>query len=203
MPVSPSPSSPHPPQSSHTRAAPPRRLLWHHLIFGLWFRPVEVLDEARDRSVWGAATFLCLLCGTLGTLGNDSFREGWRVGPGQALEAMALADGVLLLASLLLGVATQAIARRLGGNGKFGPTVTLFVVIFWATDLPRLALDACLPGDSYAVRAAAWITSAFGYAFAALLIRGQHHLPTHKAVAAVSVQMLAAVALLKFPAGGS
>ncbi|MBB5118747.1 YIP1 family protein [Streptomyces eurocidicus] len=179
----------------------PRKLLWHRLIFGLWFRPVEVLDEARDRSVWGAAAFLCLLCGALGTLGNDSFWEGWRVGPGQALEAMALADGVLLLASLLLGVATQAIARRLGGNGKFGPTVTLFVVIFWATDLPRLALDACLPGDSYPVRAAAWITSAFGYAFAALLIRGQHHLPTHKAVAAVSVQMLAAVALLKFPPG--
>lgn len=199
MPVSPSPSSP-PSQPVRPRRAP-RKLLWHRLIFGLWFRPVEVLDEARDRSVWGAAAFLCLLCGALGTLGNDSFWEGWRVGPGQALEAMALADGVLLLASLLLGVATQAIARRLGGNGKFGPTVTLFVVIFWATDLPRLALDACLPGDSYPVRAAAWITSAFGYAFAALLIRGQHHLPTHKAVAAVSVQMLAAVALLKFPPG--
>ncbi|MFD0381816.1 hypothetical protein ACFQ2B_03560 [Streptomyces stramineus] len=134
-------------------------------------------------------------------MGRDSFWGQWRVSPALALEAMAIADGVLLLASLLLGVATHAIARRLGGNGKFGPTVTLFVVLFWATDLPRLALDACLPGDSFAVRAAAWTTSGFGYAFAALLIRGQHHLPTHKAVAAVSVQMLAAVALLKFPTG--
>ncbi|QLE74888.1 hypothetical protein FGW37_27775 [Streptomyces rectiverticillatus] len=197
MPVS---ASPHSPPAPHASAAPRRRLYWHRLFFGLWYRPVEILDEARDRSVWGAAAFLCLLCGALGTVGKDSFREGWRVGPALALEAMAIADVVLLLASLLLGIATQAIARRLGGNGKFGPTVTLFVVVFWATDLPRLALDACLPGDSFPVRAAAWITSAFGYAFATLLIRGQHHLPTHKAVAAVSIQMLAAVALLKFPA---
>ncbi|MBT2387080.1 YIP1 family protein [Streptomyces sp. ISL-11] len=189
------------PSPSHAPAPKPRGPLWHRLIFGLWYRPVEVLDEARDRSVWGTAAFLCLLCGALGTVGKDSFRGQWRVSPTLALEAMAIADGVLLLASLLLGVVTQAIARRLGGNGKFGPTVTLFVVLFWATDLPRLALDAWLPGDSFPVRAAAWITSAFGYAFAALLIRGQHHLPTHKAVAAVSIQMLAAVALLKFPHG--
>ncbi|WP_116214905.1 YIP1 family protein [Streptomyces olivoreticuli] len=201
MPVTPSPSAPAS-SAPHAPAAAPRRLLWHRLIFGLWLRPVEVLDKARDRSVWGAAAFLCLLCGVLGTLGRDDFRAQWRVSPSLALEAMAIADGVLLLASLLLGAATHAIARRLGGNGKFGPTVTLFVVIFWATDLPRLALDAWLPGGSYAVRAAAWITAGFGYAFSALLIRGQHHLPTHKAVAAVSIQMLAATALLKFPTGG-
>ncbi|MGW1077274.1 YIP1 family protein [Streptomyces sp. NPDC002537] len=198
MPVTPSPTAPVS-SSSRLPAARPRRLLWPRLIFGLWFRPVEVLDEARDRSVWGTATFLCLLCGVLGTVGKDSFWGQWRISPTLALEAMAIADGVLLLASLLLGVATHAIARRLGGNGRFGPTVTLFVVIFWATDLPRLVLDTWLPGDSYAVRAAAWITAGFGYAFAALLIRGQHHLPTHKAVAAVSIQMLAALALLKFP----
>ncbi|MET9413184.1 hypothetical protein ABZY03_03125 [Streptomyces klenkii] len=197
MPVS---ASPHSPPAPRTPAARRRRLYWHRLFFGLWYRPVEILDEARDRSVWGAAAFLCVLCGALGTMGRDGFWEGWRVGPAFALEAMAIADVVLVLASLLLGIATQAIARRLGGNGKFGPTVTLFVVVFWATDLPRLALDACLPGGSFPVRAAAWVTSAFGYAFATLLIRGQHHLPTHKAVAAVSIQMLAAVALLKFPA---
>lgn len=201
MPVTPSPSAPAS-SSPHTPAAAPRRLLWHRLIFGLWFRPVEVLDEARDRSVWGAATFLCLLAGLLGTLGRGDFQAQWRVSPTLAMEAVAIADGVLLLASLLLGVVTHAIARRLGGNGRFGPTVTLFVVIFWATDLPRLALHAWLPGGSYPVRAAAWITAGFGYAFSALLIRGQHHLPTHKAAAAVSIQMLAAVALLKFPAGG-
>ncbi|WP_229326381.1 YIP1 family protein [Streptomyces sp. UNOC14_S4] len=200
MPVSPSSTTPTPPPSRPPVAAR-RRLLWHRLIFGLWLRPVEVLDEARDRSVWGAATFLCLVCGILGTVGRDSFEGQWGISPRLALEAMAIADGVLLLASLLLGVATHAIARRLGGNGRFGPTVTLFVVIFWATDLPRLLLDAWLPSGSYVVKAAAWITFGFGYAFAALLIRGQHHLPTHKALASVSIQMLAAVALLKFPAG--
>ncbi|MEV4440584.1 YIP1 family protein [Streptomyces sp. NPDC049577] len=187
--------------SSKPTSAKPRRLLWHRLIFGLWYRPVDVLDEARDRSVWGAATFLSLLCGAMGTMGKDSFWGQWEVSPALALWAMAIGAVVVLLASLLLGIVTHAIARRLGGNGRFAPTTGLFVLVFWATDLPRLALDAWLPSDSVPVRAAASVTAAFGCALAVLLIRGQHHLPTRKAVAAVSVQMLAAVALLKFPPG--
>lgn len=183
--------------------AQPRKLLWHRLIFGLWYRPVEVLDEARDRSVWGAAAFLSLLCGALGTLANDSFWVQWGVSPLLALEAMAIGSLVMMLASLLLGAATHAIARRLGGNGRFAPTASLFVVLFWASDLPRLILDTWLPAGSVPVRAAASVTAAFGYALATLLIRGQHHLPTHRAVAAVSLQMLAAVTLLKFPPGSA
>ncbi|MEU3353707.1 YIP1 family protein [Streptomyces sp. NPDC037389] len=186
-----------------TPGAQPRKLLWHRLIFGLWYRPVEVLDEARDRSVWGAAAFLSLLCGALGTLANDSFWVQWGVSPLLALEAMAIGSLVMMLASLLLGAATHAIARRLGGNGRFAPTASLFVVLFWASDLPRLVLDTWLPSGSAPVRAAASVTAAFGYALATLLIRGQHHLPTHKAVAAVSLQMLAAVTLLKFPPGSA
>ncbi|AZQ74487.1 MULTISPECIES: YIP1 family protein [Streptomyces] len=193
-----------------TTAPPPRapdaqqrKLLWHRLIFGLWYRPVEVLDEARDRSVWGAAAFLSLLCGALGTLANDSFWVQWGVSPLLALEAMAIGSLVMMLASLLLGAATHAIARRLGGNGRFAPTASLFVVLFWASDLPRLILDTWLPAGSVPVRAAASVTAAFGYALATLLIRGQHHLPTHRAVAAVSLQMLAAVTLLKFPPGSA
>lgn len=181
--------------------ATPRRLLWHHLIFGLWYRPVDVLDEARDRSVWGAAMFLSLLCGALGTLGKDSFWVQWGVSPVLALEAMAIASGVTLLATLFLGAVTHAIARRLGGNGRFAPTTGLFAVVFWATDLPRLFLNTWLPADSVPVQAAASVTAAFGCVIATLLIRGQHHLPTHKAVASVAIQMVAAVALLKFPPG--
>ncbi|MFI9201496.1 YIP1 family protein [Streptomyces sp. NPDC053048] len=182
-------------------AAKPRKLLWHRLIFGLWYRPVEVLDEARDRGVWGAAAFLSLLCGALGTLAKDSFWGQWRFSPLLALEAMAIGSAVMLLASFLLGAVTHAIARRLGGNGRFAPTASLFVVLFWTSDLPRLALDTWMAAGSVPVRAAASVTAAFGCALAVLLIRGQHHLPTHKAVAAVSIQMLAAVALLKFPPG--
>ncbi|MFI0740752.1 YIP1 family protein [Streptomyces sp. NPDC021100] len=188
-------TSPRPPDSGR------RKLLWHRLIFGLWYRPVEVLDEARDRSVWGAAMFLCLLCGALGTMAKDSFWAQWDVSPALALEAMAIGSGVVLLASVLLGLVTHAIARRLGGNGRPGPTASLFVLVFWTTDLPRLVLDSCLPSASIPVRATAAASAVFGCALATLLIRGQHHLPTHKAVAAVSIQMLAAVALLKFPPG--
>ncbi|MEV5505648.1 YIP1 family protein [Streptomyces orinoci] len=184
-----------------TSTAARRRLHWHRLIFGLWYRPVEMLDEARDRSVWGAATFLSLVCGALGTLAKDSFWVQWDNDRVLALEAMAIGSAVMLLASVLLGAVTHAIARRLGGNGRFGPTASLFVVVFWATDLPRLALATGLPAGSMPVRAAACATAALGYALATLLIRGQHHLPTHKAVGAVSIQMLAAVALLKFPPG--
>ncbi|GHF29148.1 hypothetical protein GCM10010218_07880 [Streptomyces mashuensis] len=182
-------------------AAKPRRLLWHRLIFGLWYRPVEVLDELRDRSAWGAAAFLSMLCGALGTLGHDSFWTQWGVSPVLALEALGIGSAVMLLASVLLGAATHAIARRLGGNGRFGPTASVFVVLFWTSDLPRLLLDTFLPAGSVPVRAAASVTAAFGCALATLLIRGQHHLPTHRAAASVSFQMLAAVVLLKFPPG--
>lgn len=196
MPVT---SAPHP----SAPAAEPRRLLWHRLIFGLWYRPVEVLDEARDRSVWGAAAFLSLLSGALGTLGKDSFWGQWEVSPSLALWAMAIGSAVMLFGSLLLGGVTHAIARRLGGNGRFAPTASLFVVLFWASDLPRLVLDTCLPSGSVPVRAAASVTAAFGCILAVLLIRGQHHLPTRKAMAAVSIQMIAAVVLLKFPPGSA
>ncbi|MBH1937319.1 YIP1 family protein [Streptomyces sp. AV19] len=184
-----------------TPGAGPRRLFWHRLILGLWYRPVEVLDEARDRSVWGAAMFLCLLCGALGTLAKDSFWAQWDVSPSLALQAMAIGSAVILLASVLLGLVTHAIARRLGGNGRVGPTASLFVLVFWTTDLPRLVLDVWMSESSVPVRAAASVTTAFGCALATLLIRGQHHLPTRKAVASVSIQMVAVVALLKFPPG--
>lgn len=53
------------------------------------------------------------------------------------------------------------------------------------------------PPQATFVQALTWTTWGFGYVLAVLLIRGQHHLPTHKAAAAISVQMLAALALLK------
>ncbi|MEU7040954.1 YIP1 family protein [Streptomyces varsoviensis] len=188
---------PPPPAPSTKR----RRLYWHRLIPGLWYRPVEILDEARDRTVWGAAILLCLVCGALGTVTKGSFRQQWDGNRQLALGSLATVEAGVLFATLVLGVVTHSIARHLGGNGRFGPTVTLFVVLFWTTDLPRLALHAWLPAHSVAVRAVAGLTWLFGYALAALLIRGQHHLPTHKALASVSIQMLAAGALLKFPPG--
>ncbi|GAA3035537.1 hypothetical protein GCM10020000_11250 [Streptomyces olivoverticillatus] len=127
----------------------------------------------------------------------------WEVSPSLALWAMAIGSAVMLFGSLLLGGVTHAIARRLGGNGRFAPTASLFVVLFWTSDLPRLVLDTCLPSGSVPVRAAASVTAAFGCILAVLLIRGQHHLPTRKAMAAVSIQMIAAVVLLKFPPGSA
>ncbi|MFI1198929.1 YIP1 family protein [Streptomyces sp. NPDC020883] len=189
---------PPPPAPAPARREPVRqRLWWHRLIFGLWYRPVDVFDEARDRSAWSAAVLLCLISGGIGIVSVDAFRAQWTAGPAAALQLAGLAEAVLLLASLGLGAVTHAIARTLGGNGRFAPTASLFVVLFWVTDLPRLLIAAWLPASSTFVQAATWTTWGFGYFLAVLLIRGQHHLPTRRSAAAVSVQMLAALALLK------
>ncbi|MCZ1016350.1 Yip1 family protein [Streptomyces noursei] len=190
---------PAPPEPAAVPREPIRRqrLWWHRLIFGLWYRPVDVFDEARDRSAWSAAVLLCLISGGIGIVSVDAFRAQWTAGRTAALQLAGMAEAGVLLASLGLGAVTHAIARTLGGNGRFAPTASLFVVIFWVTDLPRLIIAAWLPASSTFVQAATWTTWGFGYFLAVLLIRGQHHLPTHKSAAAVSVQMLAALALLK------
>ncbi|MGW5121484.1 Yip1 family protein, partial [Streptomyces noursei] len=169
-----------------------RRLWWHRLILGLWYRPVDVFDEARDRSAWSAAVLLCLISGGIGIVSVDAFRAQWAANHTAALQLAGMAEAGVLLASLGLGAVTHAIARTLGGNGRFAPTASLFVVVFWVTDLPRLLIAAWLPTSSTFVQAATWTTWGFGYFLAVLLIRGQHHLPTRKAATAVSVQMLAA-----------
>ncbi|MFJ9414588.1 Yip1 family protein [Streptomyces sp. NPDC101227] len=183
---------PEPPQP-----APRRRLWWHRLIFGLWYRPVETLDEARDRGAWGAAVLLSLVSGGIGILSVEAFRQQWSANRTMALQLAGLAEAGVLVASLALGSVTHAIARTLGGNGRYAPTASLFIVVFWVTDLPRLAIVAWLPTDATFVQAATYATWGFGYVLAVLLIRGQHHLPTLKSAAAVSVQMLAALALLR------
>ncbi|MFG2224031.1 YIP1 family protein [Streptomyces sp. NPDC048644] len=190
---------PPPPTLVQPQSHPPerRRLWWHRLILGLWYRPVEVLDEARDRSAWSAALLLSLISGCIGVLSADAFHGQWAADHGAALQLVGLAVGCVLLASFALGAVTHAIARTLGGNGRFAPTASLFIVLFWVTDLPRLAIASWLPSDSTFIQAATYTTWGFGYVLAVLLIRGQHHLPTHKAAAAISVQMLAALALLR------
>ncbi|MGW1378912.1 Yip1 family protein [Streptomyces sp. NPDC002446] len=196
----PPPSKPPPPtllQPAPREPAPRRRLWWHRLIFGLWYRPVEVLDEARDRSAWSAAVLLCLISGGIGVVSMDAFRGQWAADRTAALQLVGLAEAGVLTASLVLGAVTHAIARTLGGSGRFAPTASLFIVLFWVTDLPRLAIAAWLPSGATFVQAATWTTWGFGYVLAVLLIRGQHHLSTWKAAATVSVQMLAALALLR------
>ncbi|MFH8567235.1 YIP1 family protein [Streptomyces sp. NPDC017993] len=184
-------------QPAPREPAPRRRLWWHRLILGLWYRPVEVMDEARDRSAWGAAVLMCLISGGIGVLTVEAFRQQWSANRTMAWQLAGLAEAGVLAASFSLGAVTHAIARTLGGNGRFAPTASLFIVLFWVTDLPRLALAALLPTGTTFVQAATWTTWGFGYVLAVLLIRGQHHLSTRKSAAAVSVQMLAALALLK------
>ncbi|MFG2139541.1 YIP1 family protein [Streptomyces sp. NPDC048650] len=199
MSASPPPPAPPPTlvQPRPDRPAPRRRLWWHRLILGLWYRPVEVLDEARDRSAWGAAVMLSLVSGGIGMLSVESFRQQWSAGRTVALQLAGTAEAGVLVASLALGSVTHAIARTLGGSGRYAPTASLFIVLFWVTDLPRLAIVAWLPTDATFVQAATYATWGFGYVLAVLLIRGQHHLSTLKSAATVSVQMLAALALLR------
>lgn len=101
---------------------------------------------------------LSLLSGGIGVLSVDAFHTQWAVDHAAALKLLGLGEAGVLAASLALGSVAHAIARTLGGIGRFAPTASLFIVLFWVTDLPRMAIAAWLPTDATFVQAATWTT---------------------------------------------
>ena len=115
------------------------RLHWKDLLRGIVLSPAQTFLQMRDYTMWGPALVVTFLYGLLAVFGFDGARK-------DAIDA-TLANAVpivlttavaMVLSSFVLGVVTHTLARQLGGDGAWQPTVGLSMLIMSLTDAPRL-----------------------------------------------------------------
>jgi hypothetical protein len=102
----------------------------------------------------------------------------------------------------MLGSVTQALARRLGGDGAYAPTVGLSMLISWLTDAPRLLLALFVAPDNGVVQVLGWATWALCAWMLTAMLRQVHDLPWGKAATAAALQLIMLLVLIKLPTLG-
>ncbi len=184
------------------RAGGPR-LRWRALLAGIFRDPSQTFDQMRDHQVWLPTITVSLLYGVLAVFGfgvthDEVVKSTFSV----ALWSLAGAAVAFTLAGLMLGSVTYALARQLGGDGPWQSTIGLAVLIGWTTDVPRLVLALVLPSDGAVVQAVGWATWLFCGYLLTTMVRRIHDLPWGKAAAAIALQLLALLVLIKLPTLG-
>ncbi|MTE19852.1 YIP1 family protein [Streptomyces sp. TRM43335] len=171
---------------------------WKQLLSGIVLRPDATFWRMRDHSVWGPALIVTFLYGLLAVFGFGEAREDAINSTLSNAVPYVLITGVAVVVSaLLMGVVTHTLARQLGGNGLWAPTVGLSMLIMSLTDAPRLLLAMFLGGDASVVQVVGWITWLAAGALLTLMVRRSHELPWPKALGASAIQLVALLALFK------
>lgn len=196
----------HPDQVSTYRAghtmAPPAgpRLGWKQLLSGVVMRPAATFWQMRDYQVWGPALIVTFLYGLLAVFGFDSARE-------DVLDA-TLSNSIpwvicsaiaVILCGLMLGAVTNALARQLGGDGAWAPTIGLAMLVTALTDTPRLVFAVFLGSANTFVQFLGWVTWIGCAALLTSMVSKSHDLPWPKALGAASIQLIALLVLFKLP----
>ncbi|WP_119295008.1 Yip1 family protein [Streptomyces sp. YIM 130001] len=174
------------------------RLHWKPLLKGVITRPGPTFLQMRDHSMWGPAIIVTFLYGLLAVFGFDGARE-------EAIDAtlgtsvpIVLTTGIaIVISALVLGAVTHTLARQLGGDGAWQPTVGLSMLIMSLTDAPRLLFAMFLGGDASLVQMLGWATWVGAGVLFTLMVSRSHDLPWPKALAASSIQLVALVSLIK------
>ncbi|MFP8886452.1 MULTISPECIES: Yip1 family protein [Streptomyces] len=205
----------HPPQPGHpagdgytdggtyTAGQPPvapsgPRLHWKQLLSGIVLRPGSTFWQMRDHSVWGPALIVTFVYGLLAVFGFDQAREDAINSTLSSAIPFVLITGVAVVVSaLLMGVVTHTLARQLGGEGLWAPTVGLSMLIMTITDAPRLLLAMFLGGSATVVQVVGWITLLAAGVLLTSMVRRSHDLPWPKALGACAIQLIALLALFK------
>ncbi|MEY9870979.1 hypothetical protein ABH931_000433 [Streptacidiphilus sp. MAP12-33] len=179
------------------------RLPWRELLRGIVRHPTRTFAQMRAHQVWGPALLVSAGYGLVASLafGDTS---------GQVLNStFAVAVAILLssaagfvVAGLMFGSVTHALARRLGGDGAFAPTVGLAMLISWLTDVPRLLLALFLPSGNGVVQLLGWATWGLCGWLLASMLRQLHDLPWGKALTAASLQLVMLLVVIKLPTLG-
>jgi hypothetical protein len=177
------------------------RLGWKDLLSGIVMRPNATFLRMRDYPVWLPALTVMFVYGLLALFGFDTARE-------QAIDAtlsttipyMLTTAVAFVIGSLILGVVTHTLARQLGGDGAWQPTVGLSMLIMSITDAPRLIFAVFLGGDNTLVQVLGWITWAGMAALFTSMVSKSHDLPWPKALGASAIQLIAILSLLKLGA---
>lgn len=179
------------------------RLPWRELLRGIFRQPTRTFAQMRHHQVWAPALTLSAVYGVLAALGVGSTRDQVFNSTFGSAVAILLTSAVgFVVAGVMLGSVTYALARRLGGDGAFAPTVGLSLLVCWTTDAPRLLLALFLPAGNAVVQLLGWATWGLCAWLLSAMLRQLHDLPWGKAAAAASLQLIVLLVLIKLPTLG-
>ncbi|MFD6873535.1 MULTISPECIES: Yip1 family protein [unclassified Streptomyces] len=174
------------------------RLHWKELLRGIVMRPGPTFYQMRDHSVWGPALVVTFLYGMLAVFGFDKAREdAIKATLTQAIPIVLTTGLAFIICGLILGAVTHTLARQLGGDGAWQPTVGLSMLVMTITDAPRLLVAVFLGGDNMFVQVLGWITWLAAGALFTSLISKSHDLPWQKALGASAIQLVALLSIIK------
>jgi Yip1 domain len=180
--------------------APPAgpRLPWKQLLSGIVLRPSATFWQMRDYAVWGPALIVTFVYGLLVVFGFDQAREDvLNASMGNSIPWILVTGATVVISGLILGAVTHTLARQLGGDGSYAPTIGLSMLIMSITDAPRLLFALFLGGDSPTVQVLGWATWLAAGALFTSMVSKSHDLPWPKALGASAIQLIALLSLLK------
>ncbi|RST09185.1 YIP1 family protein [Streptomyces sp. WAC05374] len=174
------------------------RLHWKQLLSGIVMRPGPTFYQMRDHAVWGPALVVTFLYGLLALFGFDQAREEAINATLSTAIPYVLVTGVMfVVGGLIMGAVTHTLARQLGGDGAWQPTVGLSMLIMAMTDAPRLLFALFLGGENTLVQVIGWLSWLAAGALFTSMVRTSHDLPWPKALGASAIQLVALLSLIK------
>ncbi|MFF8591865.1 Yip1 family protein [Streptomyces sp. NPDC015220] len=174
------------------------RLHWKDLLRGIVLDPRQTFLQMRDYTMWGPALVVTFLYGLLAVFGFDKARDdAIHATLSNAVPIVLITAVAMVISAFVLGVVTHTLARQLGGDGAWQPTVGLSMLIMSLTDAPRLVVAMFLGGDAGFVQVLGWATWVAGGALLTLMVGRSHDLPWPKALGASAIQLIALLSIVK------
>ncbi|MFF4578137.1 Yip1 family protein [Streptomyces sp. NPDC001389] len=174
------------------------RLHWKDLLRGIVLRPGPTFLQMRDYAVWGPALVVTFIYGMLAVFGFDKAREdAIKATLTQAIPIVLSTGAAFVVCGLILGAVTHTLARQLGGDGAWQPTVGLSMLVMSITDAPRLLVAVFLSGDNMVVQVLGWATWLAAAALFTSMVSKSHDLPWQKALGASAIQLVALLSMIK------
>lgn len=174
------------------------RLHWKDLLRGIVTAPSQTFLQMRDYTMWGPALIVTFLYGLLAVFGFDGARaDAINATLSNAVPIVLTTAVAMVLSAFVLGVVTHTLARQLGGDGAWQPTVGLSMLIMSLTDAPRLVFAMFFGGDATFVQALGWATWVAAGALLTIMVTRSHDLPWPKALGASAIQLIALLSIVK------
>ncbi|MEU7054732.1 Yip1 family protein [Streptomyces sp. NPDC046197] len=174
------------------------RLHWKDLLRGIVLSPRQTFLQMRDYTMWGPALVVAFLYGLLAVFGFDGARkDAINATLSNAVPIVLITAVAMVISFFILGVVTHTLARQLGGDGAWQPTVGLSMLIASITDAPRLLFAMFLGGDAGFVQLLGWATWVAAGALLTLMVSRSHDLPWPKALGASAIQLIALLSIVK------